>query len=319
LNFSASFGFAQICDPTIPPSGLVSNYILGTGATLTWDVVPGSIGMQIKVTIPGGFNIKKRLVGHELTSFFVPDEALVSGSYFWRVQSACSVEEPHLISPISSFDSFYVGIENFCSDPIVDIDGNFYNTIQVGSQCWMKENLKVERYRNGSPIQIGLSTDDWVSTVFGAYTYYNYLPFNKDIYGVIYNMYTVLDTQGLCPVGWQVPSDADWVELLDFLGGYVVAGGSLKTTGTVESGTGLWLAPNVAATNSSGFSGLPGGLISGLSSTFWDLSEDSNWWSSTEYSFYSGFGRNLDYSTSIAGRFLAVKQTGFYVRCLREE
>jgi len=135
---------------------------------------------------------------------------------------------------------------------VTDIDGNVYSTIQVGTQTWMRENLKVGKYRDGSAILTGYSVAQWDALITGAYTYYeNNASFN-DIYGKMYNWYAVVDPRGVCPTGWHVPSQSEWNTLSNFLGGSSIAGGKIKSLSY------LWESPN-RATNETGFTALPGG------------------------------------------------------------
>jgi uncharacterized protein (TIGR02145 family) len=134
---------------------------------------------------------------------------------------------------------------------VTDIDGNVYNTVTIGTQCWMAENLKTTRYNDGTAILTGLSNADWQITTSGAYAIYNNDPANNTTYGKLYNIYAV-KTNKLAPAGWHVPTYTEWTTLTTYLGGEAVAGGKMKATT-------LWSSPNTGATNSSGFTGLPAG------------------------------------------------------------
>jgi len=136
---------------------------------------------------------------------------------------------------------------------MTDIDGNVYETVTIGTQVWMAENLKVTHYRNGNTI---LHIIDWFSwfTLTGAYCEYDNDVNNVAVYGRLYNWYAVNDSRYIAPVGWHVPSDAEWLTLVDYLGGDTVADGKMKEIGTTH-----WVSPNTGATNESGFSALPGG------------------------------------------------------------
>jgi uncharacterized protein (TIGR02145 family) len=198
---------------------------------------------------------------------------------------------------------------------VTDIDGNVYNTVQIGSQCWTQSNLKVTKYRNGDNIPTGLNNNDWYNTTSGAYAVYNNDPVNDGLYGKLYNHYAVTDSRGLCPTGWHVPSDGEWTTLPDFLGGESVAGGAMKSTATQPT-PGGWNAPNTGATNSSGFTGLPGGhRASG--GGFYVLGLYGYWWSSSDAG--SGFAlyRGLLYNYADAFRANDYLRYGFSVRCLK--
>jgi len=208
---------------------------------------------------------------------------------------------------------------------VTDIDGNVYNTVTIGSQVWMKENLKTSKYRNGDVIPTNLPDSTWQNTSSGAYAIYNNDAANNTIYGKFYNWYAVADPRGLCPAGWHVPTDHDWQLLTKYLDPAADttqccsnnAGGKMKSTGTIEAGTGLWYSPNQDATNSSGFNGLPGGGRDG-NGTYYYVGGYGYWWSSTEYSSTLAWYRLLSYGSGSSGRSNNAKTYGFSVRCLRD-
>ena len=204
-----------------------------------------------------------------------------------------------------------------CGDPITDVEGNVYRTVEIGDQCWMQDNLATETYGDGSAIPTGLSNSAWSSTTSGAFAVYADNPANKGTYGLLYNWYAVADPRSICPAGWHVPTDAEWTQLTDHLGGTSVAGGQMKTTGTLESGTGLWFAPNTDATNSSGFSGLPGGFRV-IDGNFYGQGSFGYWWSSSESSSLAAWSRLLNVNLGNALRNDTSKQLGFSVSCLRD-
>jgi uncharacterized protein (TIGR02145 family) len=140
------------------------------------------------------------------------------------------------------------------SQTVTDIDGNAYNTIIIGTQVWMKENLKTINYNDNSSIPLVTGNSEWNKLSTPAYCYYNNDENKyKSTYGTLYNWYCV-NTGKLCPTGWHVPTDSEWTTLSKYLGGESVAGGKLK-----EKGTSHWNSPNTGADNSSGFTALPGG------------------------------------------------------------
>jgi len=156
---------------------------------------------------------------------------------------------------------------------VVDIEGNYYHTVTIGTQVWMVENLKVTKFRNGDPIPYITKSYD------KGYCWYNDDINNKNISGAIYNYNTVMDNRSICPLGWHVPTLAEWTTLSNYLGGNSVAGGKLK-----EAETAHWLSPNTGATNEYGFTALPGGakdcssnfIYLGLKCQFWVSSPDVN-------------------------------------------
>lgn len=200
------------------------------------------------------------------------------------------------------------GQEN--NQTVTDIDGNIYNTVIIGFQTWLKEDLKVTKYNNGQIIQNITDITGWQNhNPGGAYCWYNNDVGNKSTYGALYNWYAVY-TGNLCPKGWHVPTDAEWTILTTYLG-KKVAGGKLK-----EGGTSYWTQPNEGADNSSGFTALPGGYRS-IDGTFSSIGYSGFWWSSTEYGNGAWY-RFMGYGNSTALRHLDYKTYGFSVRCLRD-
>jgi uncharacterized protein (TIGR02145 family) len=195
--------------------------------------------------------------------------------------------------------------------PVTDIDGNVYQTIRVGTQIWMKDNLKVSKYRNGNSISTGHTASQWSNLTSGAYTHYNNDLANNSIFGKLYNWYAITDTRGLCPAGWHVPTDPEWSTLENFLGGYLVAGGKLKSTSP------LWNSPNTGATDIVGFSGIPGGAVSETSSYF-DLYYGSYWWSSSAYSQTLGWFHFSHTSNTASNRNGLSQKCGLSVRCIKD-
>jgi uncharacterized protein (TIGR02145 family) len=200
---------------------------------------------------------------------------------------------------------------------MTDQQGNVYKTIVIGTQEWMAENLKTTIYRNGDAIANVTNNSQWVNLTTGAWCYYdNYSQYDCP-YGKLYNWYAVADSRNLCPTGWHVPTDAEWETLTSFLGGLAVAGGKMKSTGLQYwfSLGGCCSIP--AATNESGFSGLPGGSRYN-NGTFYDIMEDGYWWSSTEDNTDSAWSRFLFFGSGSVDFFNVNKEEGLSVRCLRD-
>lgn len=136
---------------------------------------------------------------------------------------------------------------------MTDQDGNTYKTVIIGTQTWMAENLRTTKYRDGEAIPEVTDDSVWWHLSTGAYCNYENTR-NSDsiaIFGRLYNWYA---KSKIAPTGWHIPSNSDWIILLNYLGGKDVAGGKLK-----EAGTTHWQSPNIGATNESGFTALPGG------------------------------------------------------------
>jgi uncharacterized protein (TIGR02145 family) len=201
---------------------------------------------------------------------------------------------------------------SFTPGTVTDIDGNVYHYIVIGTQTWMVENLKTTKYRNGDAISN--ITSSWTSLVTGAYSWYsNDAATYKAAYGALYNWYAVADTRGIAPAGWHVPTDAEWKTLTDYLGGSSVAGGKLK-----EAGTSHWITPNTGASNSSGFTALPGGNRYYIDGTFRNVGSNGNWWCITASDATNAWNRYLDFNHGNVERYNYGKQLGFSVRCVRD-
>jgi uncharacterized protein (TIGR02145 family) len=207
---------------------------------------------------------------------------------------------------------------NLTYGSISDIDGNIYKTIQIGTQTWMAENLKTSKYNNGTTIPLITDSNAWQILNTPAYCWYNNDAIAyKTPYGALYNWYSVDAVsnggKNVCPTGWHVPSNAEWNSLITYLGGESVAGGKLKETGTTH-----WLSPNTGATNESGFTALPNGSRS-LPGTFSSsIGSTSALWSSTESIPSRGWLRILGNSIISEINGENDKQTGFPLRCIKD-
>lgn len=201
---------------------------------------------------------------------------------------------------------------NSCkSGSIVDIEGNVYEVVSIGNQCWMKENLKVTKFKNGDQITQITSNSNWVNTQQPAYCYYNNDVQNESKYGKLYNGYTVNDVRGIAPDGWRVATQNDWEELFNFLGGYLTAGKAMKVSGNGNFGT------NNTGTNSSGFTALPGGHRVGYTGasnggTFASGGSWASFWGSDAYSFYITDYQDYAYGGS------SNMNNGFSIRLIQE-
>ena len=121
---------------------------------------------------------------------------------------------------------------------MADVDGNFYHIVPIGTQSWLRENLRVTKYRNGDAIPKVTVDNLWKTLGTGAYCTYDNVSANGSLFGNLYNWFTLSDSRGLCPSGWHVPSDTEWAGLSLLLGGDLVSGGKMKSAGTIEAGTG---------------------------------------------------------------------------------
>lgn len=202
-------------------------------------------------------------------------------------------------------------------DSVADIDGNIYHVVPIGNQSWLRENLRVRKYRNGDAIPNVLGDNQWKALTTGAFCTYENLAVNGATYGNLYNWHTLNDARGLCPTGWHVPSRDEWAELGNFLGGAAMAGGVLKSKGTIEAGTGLWFAPNTGATDSIGFTGLPGGYRI-FYGTYYSISNVAFFWSSSDTTTVNAWNYALDANNEELTRNFNLKTHGFSIRCIKD-
>jgi len=202
-------------------------------------------------------------------------------------------------------DNIFRGGEGFTSQ-----SNYLIQTTLVGTQRWMKENLNVATYRNGDIIPQVTDPTAWAALTTGAWCYYNNDAANGAIYGKLYNWYAVNDSRGLSPLGWHLPTDAEWTTLGSSLGGDNVAGGKMKSTGTT-----YWTSPNTDATNSSGFSGLPGGYGG---ESFGSFGSYGSFWSASESDVSNAWRRDLGFNYSFLYRATANKKGGISVRCVKD-
>ena len=211
------------------------------------------------------------------------------------------------------------------SQPIaIDIEGNVYKTIIIGTQTWMAENLKTTKYRNVDPIPNATDQTEWNALRTGAFCNYDNLIYRAETYGRLYNNFAVSDSRNIAPVGWHVPSVEEWQILIDFCGGNDIASDVLK-----EAGLTHWNAPNPydtqaiqmtprGATNESGFTALPGGM---RSNEFEYLNMNGVWWTTeVDYLAYevkaviisSNFSYRNVFKGSIPLRY------GVSIRCIQD-
>ena len=213
---------------------------------------------------------------------------------------------------------------------ITDVDGNVYNTVTIGTQVWMAENLKTTKYNDGAAITNITDNTAWAALTTPSYCWYsNDATTYKATYGALYNWYTVdvanNGNKNVCPTGWHVPTDAEWTILTDYLTnnsyGYGGSGSSIgksmaATSGWTTYATAGTIGNDQSSNNSSGFKALPGGYRSCVDGQFYSIGSSSFWWNSTEY-FTSGAGlRNMLFSGSGVFINLDNKQNGYSVRCI---
>lgn len=219
----------------------------------------------------------------------------------------------------SSYGTGYGEVVSFTTSPLLytvgtgvtDISGNTYGSVILNNQEWATKNLSVTKYRNGDVIPQVQNATQWAALTTGAWCYYSYQTANGTVYGKLYNWYAVNDPRGLAPTGWHIPTNAEWISLIDFLGGSQEAGGLLK-----EAGTSHWQSPNTNAINSSGITALPGGYCL-ANGTFSDITTKGYWWTSDNYNSTSAWCSGLYHNTKTITRAPIDKKQGFSVRIVK--
>ena len=199
------------------------------------------------------------------------------------------------------------------SNTVTDIDGNVYHTITIGTQTWSVEDLKTTKYRNGDTIgTTNPTTLDISSEIEPKYQWaYNGDESNVTTYGRLFTWYAATDKRNIAPVGWHVPSNAEWDTLTNFLGGDKAAQAKLKEAGTIH-----WNSPN-DGTNESGFTALPGGNYWGKK--FRGIGVFTHWWTATEYNTKFAWRRMLQNDGPVINyKGSSGKEVGWLVRCIKD-
>lgn len=193
---------------------------------------------------------------------------------------------------------------------LTDQDGNTYRTILIGTQTWMVDNLTTTKYNDGTSIPRVTDATSWSNLSTPACCWQNNDPARKVTYGVLYNWYTV-NTGKLCPTGWHVPSEVEWDELIDYLGGENIAGGKLK-----EPDFKHWNSPNTEANNVTHFWALPGGdRLNGPDALFDNLGKMGCWWT-TAFIEDLASDRVMYYNSNRVQKLFSPKKYGLSVRCV---
>lgn len=196
---------------------------------------------------------------------------------------------------------------------VADYDGNAYSVVTVGSQCWLAENLKVTHFRDGSPIPVVEDGTAWKNLTTPAMVSYGNDNANDATYGKLYNWFAIGDPRGICPEGFHVPHDNEWAVLSKYLDpDNEYAGARMK-----EAGTDHWMEPNEGANNSSGFTGLPGGMRF-REGQFDFLGKNGLFWSTREDDDFEGYFLTLSHDDTEARRTVMFKQAGFSCRCVMD-
>jgi uncharacterized protein (TIGR02145 family) len=288
---------------TVNPNSLSTTVIFEYGTTLNFGNTVNASPSQITGSSP--VSITANITG-----------LMANTTYYVR-----AIASNEMVTSYSNEISFKTLFPN-CGT-VTDIDGNVYNSVLIGDRCWMQENLKTTRFNDGT--EIYYKNDNSTPEYFPppiefpyntAYFWYNFNIGFKDIYGALYN-YNAINSR-LCPVGWHVSNYEDWFDLArvfdpnsheEYPIESEIAGGAIKTTGTIEDGTGLWRSPNSGATNISGFTAIPAGRLNNMGE-FVGMGEFGAWWLGSEI-------RSVNYLNTV----IHVSETtdgAFSIRCVRD-
>jgi uncharacterized protein (TIGR02145 family) len=220
--------------------------------------------------------------------------------------------KPGIFNIHSLVENREINLKDIDSIVFYPTDPDNFETVTIGTQVWMTKNLDVDHYRNGDSIPQVTDPTQWKNLTTGAWCNYNNSDSLGKIYGKLYNWNALNDPRGLAPNGYHVPSDAEWTILSTYLGGESIAGGKMKETGTSH-----WKSPNTGATNSSGFSGLPGGCHVSNGS-YGDVRLQGYWWSATEDDAIDAWCIYLSYNNTLKYTIRNFKVSGFSVRCVKD-
>jgi uncharacterized protein (TIGR02145 family) len=302
--------------------GVVGNYALtdSNGEVLAEMIAGGDFGSEANhefcLTSPA-------VLGCTDPSYLEYDPSANSddGSCATLVVEGCTDETASNFNPDANSDDGSCDYSLSGCDPVT-FDGHTYEVIAIGTQCWFAENLRTTVYADGTTIPANLSDSDWSSTTSGATTVYGEGSStvyegssdevaNLEAYGRLYNWYAVDDSRGLCPIGWHVPTDDEWFDLTNLLGGSSVAGTAMKSSPADD--------PSWDGTNTSGFSALPGGSRDQSNGSFDEGGILGEWWSATPLLTIFAWHRRLYSYSGGYGRTGYNRRFGFSVRCLRDE
>ncbi|HRH58341.1 MAG TPA: fibrobacter succinogenes major paralogous domain-containing protein [Chitinophagales bacterium] len=311
LSFTTKDSTATIDSSIYLPTVIINN---------VYSITETSATASGNITNQGGSSITERGFQFSKVANLTSGTGIMVGfgsGGFYKAISSLSPNTTYYIRAyaINSYGIAYSNIISFktLSTPttVTDIDGNVYHTVTIGSQVWMVENLRTTRYNDGTSISTSLADATWYASNIGAYAIYNNDMNNNNTYGKLYNWYSV-NTGKLAPVGWHIPTYTEWTTLVNYLGGVNVAGEKMKLISN------LW-APysGITNTNSSGFSGLPGGMRTG-NGPYYYIGDFGKFWSSTEYISYSAWALTLTYAGNSASLSESTKVNGCSIRCIKD-
>ncbi len=264
------------------------------------------------------------------TSVSASGDTLYVGNQFVIVPGI-SAANPQSMSGLGSIvlpnnttcQTLYISVNGCNGQDSLLYNDTYYDLVDINGQCWFAENLATANYNDGSPIPNVTGFSAWGALTTPAYCWYNNNISYKPVYGGLYNYFAV-ETGNLCPTGWHVASDCDWMYLENSLGLSPVdqstsgwRGAALPLGGKLKNNA--WTSPNLGASNSSGFSALPGGFRMGTSSgTFSGIVNYGFWWTSSNNNTTTAWHRGMGYNELGLDRDIIIKKYGASVRCIKD-
>jgi uncharacterized protein (TIGR02145 family) len=276
--------------------------------------------------------MKKILLLFSLLTLLIASAQQQDTLYVWKAGVLVNIQsiKPADMDSITFKRPFNSTGINIPGPSVTDIDGNIYASVTNCGLTFTKQNLNVSRYTDGTPIPQVTDPTQWANLTTGAWCYYENNSINGPTYGKLYNWYAVAGIYNdesstnpalrkkLAPTGWHIPSDTEWTQFTNCLGGADIAGGKMKSTGIIEfNNGGIWHIPNFGASNESGFTGLPGGYRQ-TDSIFSSIGFYGHWWSSTEVNTSDVWYRQLNYNNPDSYAVDRNKKDGISVRCIKD-
>ncbi|HBC77645.1 MAG TPA: hypothetical protein DEO60_05665 [Bacteroidales bacterium] len=293
------------------------------------DITPESATCGVTIISDGGEILLNRGIcwsthPNPTVSDFITSDGVGSSSYVSKITGLRSGTHYYIRAYATNSEGTAYGNEIIFITPLTDIEGNLYNTVRIGDQVWMRENLRTTKYNDNTNIPVVTENALWITLTSPACSWY--LVNESDgvnNYGVLYNWFAV-NTDKLCPSGWHVPDEDEWNTLVTFVGGAYYAGGILK-----EQGTGHWTNPNYGASDYYGFTALPGGFRTGLNTgsframgylgRWWVNTDTPNpWWDNTDPASRWARCRTIFFDSAEVILGMGLKTNGYSVRCVKD-
>ncbi len=311
------------CEKEIP----VSLPILSTSDLSNFTSVSGVCGGTI--LSDGGDIVKTRGVcwsTHLNPTIYdnITSDGAGTGSFVSNITGLVSGTYYYIRAYATNSAGIAYGNEIIFITPLTDIEGNIYYTVVIGDQVWMRENLKTTKYNDNTDIPIVTDNVTWITLSTPACSWYNNnQSYSNNNYGVLYNWFTV-NTGKLCPTGWHVPNEDEWITLVEYSGGIYKAGGKLK-----EQGINHWTDPNFGASDIYGFTALPGGFRTGINpgssramgyvGRWWVSTESANpWWAITDTVLSWARCRTIFFDAAEVVTGMGLKTNGYSIRCVKD-